>query len=300
MSLHPPPDLPSCRRARAGAVEGYGPNLHPPALRRRIDDMALDITSLIERSARLDTSEIDFDSFRDRPLDEDTLRCLRYMHDIEGHTTCYLRDLLVTRAHRDPELTAFMTCWAYEEHWHGEAIAKVLDAHGEPSGRARLEALRQRLSRRESTRPLLFAAGSALTRHLPAVHLAWGAFNEWSTQAGYGRLAAKAGHPVLTELLRRIMKQEGRHIDFYANEARRRLAHPRAQRLTRFAFRHFWSPVGAGVMPDTEVRFLAHHLFGDEEGLEAARRIDRKVGRLPGLEGLRLLEGAVIAAPFAA
>jgi hypothetical protein len=254
-------------------------------------------SSLIERSARLDTSDIDFDSFRDRPLDEATLRCLRYMHDIEGHTMCYLRDVLVTRAHRDPELTAFMACWAYEEHWHGEAIAKVLDVHGEPSGRMRLESVRRRLSRRDSARPLLFSVGSVLTRHLPAVHMAWGAVNEWTTQAGYGRLSAKAGTPQLSELLKRIMKQEGRHIDFYASEARRRLsAHPRAQRLTRFALRHFWAPVGSGVMPDAEVHFLANHLFGDEEGVAAARRIDRQVDRLPGLDGLHLMERAVVAA----
>jgi hypothetical protein len=263
--------------------------------------VSLDVAALIDRSARLDTSDIDFGSFRNRPLDEATLRCLRYMHDIEGHTMCYLRDVLVTRAHKEPELTAFMACWAYEEHWHGEAIAKVLDAHGEPNARARLEALRKRISRRDSARPLVFSLGSALTRHLPAVHMAWGAVNEWTTQAGYGRLSAKAGYPALSELLKRIMKQEGRHIDFYATEARRRLsAHPRAQRLTRFALRHFWAPVGSGVMPDAEVHFLAEHLFGDEEGLNAARRIDRQVDRLPGLEGLHLMEGAVVAAKTAA
>ena len=113
---------------------------------------------------------------------------------------CYLRDVLVTRAHKDPQLTAFMACWAYEEHWHGDAIARVLDAHDEPSGGVRLEALRRRLSRRDGVRPLLFSVGSALTRHLPAVHMAWGAVNEWSTQAGYGRLAAKAAVPAVAWL----------------------------------------------------------------------------------------------------
>ena len=29
----------------------------------------------------------------------------------------------------------------------------------------------------------------------------------------------KAGHPVLSELLRRIMRQEGRHIAFYSAQA---------------------------------------------------------------------------------
>jgi hypothetical protein len=35
------------------------------------------------------------------------------------------------------------------------------------------------------------------------------------------------------------------------------------------------------------------HLFADDEGGAAARRIDRMVSRLPGLEGLRLAEVAV-------
>ncbi|MGH7735181.1 MAG: ferritin-like domain-containing protein, partial [Gemmatimonadales bacterium] len=250
--------------------------------------------TLVRRSARLDVEDLDLGAFTIRPLDPDTLRCLRYMHDVEGHTMCYLRDVLVTRAHKDPELTAFLACWAYEEHWHGEAIARVLDAHGEPAGRTRLRALRGALPRRDAVRPLLFSVGSAVTAHLPAVHMAWGAVNEWTTQAGYGRLAARSGHPVLAELLRRIMKQEGRHIDFYAAEARRRLAGSAgAQCLTRLALRQFWSPVGTGVMPRAEVRFLVRHLFGDADGLGAARRIDRQVDRLPGLRGLHLVEAAV-------
>ena len=109
--------------------------------------MTTDIASLIQRSARLETDDIDFEAFRDRPLDPATLRCLRQMHDVEGHTACYLRDLLVTRAHRDPEVTAFLACWCYEEHWHGEAIAAVLRAHDETAGSARLAESRQRLPR---------------------------------------------------------------------------------------------------------------------------------------------------------
>jgi hypothetical protein len=69
--------------------------------------------------------------------------------------------------------------------------------------------------------------------------MTWGALNEWTTQAGYGRLSERAGHPTLRDLLGRIMKQEGGHIDFYASEASRRLAEsPRAQKLTRFFLSH--------------------------------------------------------------
>ena len=38
------------------------------------------------------------------------------MHDVEYHTVCYLRDLLVTPAHRDPEVTTFLTLWNVEEY----------------------------------------------------------------------------------------------------------------------------------------------------------------------------------------
>ena len=126
------------------------------------------------------------------------------------------------------------------------------------------------------------------------MHMTWGAVNEWTTQAGYSRLAAKADHPVLSELLARIMKQEGRHIDFYASEAHRRLERSRtARKLTRFALRKAWSPVGAGVMPDSEVAFMTRFLFDNDEGRAMVARIDRRIDRLPALEGLRLLEGAL-------
>jgi hypothetical protein len=90
------------------------------------------------------------------------------------------------------------------------------------------------------------------------------------------------------------MRQEGRHIDFYVAQARRRLSESRAaERLTRTALRRLWAPVGSGVMPRAEIRFLAAHLFDDGAGRAAARRVDRQIDRLPGLEGLHLLESSV-------
>ncbi len=259
--------------------------------------MSFDIDTYQRHSQKLEIDDIDFGAFRDRPLGREPLRCLRYMHDVENHTVCYLRDVLVTRAHRDPEVTSFLTLWNYEEFWHGEAIGGILDAHDEPAGTGRVAALRQRLPKRDAWRPLSFQLASAMTPHLTAVHMTWGAVNEWTTQAAYARLAKLADHPILTEVLRRIMKQEGRHIDFYATQARSRLADSRAaQRLTRWALRHFWAPVGSGVVAEREVNFLSSYLFGDEDGRAVADRIDRRVDRLPGLDGLNLLRGAVSAA----
>jgi hypothetical protein len=256
--------------------------------------MRFDLERYAAQAARVDLTGIDLDAFRDRPLDPTTLRCLRYMHDVEHHTVCYLRDLLVTPVHRDPAATTFLTVWNYEEMWHGDAIARVLAAHDEDAGAPRVRRVRRGLGVRDRLAPALHAAGAAVAgQAFGALHMTWGAVNEWTTQAGYARLAQRAGHPVLTELLRRIMRQEGRHIAYYAGEAERRLdGHAGAQRVVRWALARLWRPVGAGVMPVGEVRFLVDALFGDADGRAAAQRIDERIDRLPGLDGLGLVAGA--------
>ena len=248
-----------------------------------------DLERYKEIAGRLD-DDVDYGAFRDQPLRPEILRCVRYMHDVEFHTSCYLRNLLNTRAHHDPEITTFLAMWNFEELWHGEALAKVLAAHGEPAGALRVGPMRRRLGWRITASPLLWMGFSALTKDFLAVHMTFGALNEWTTQGGYGRLATVAEHPVLTELLRRIMRQEGLHIDFYAGEAKARLESRSAQRVTRTMLRTMWSPVGTKVMPMEETRHLVETLFGGSEGAVVAARVDRRMDRLPGLAGLRLME----------
>jgi hypothetical protein len=96
---------------------------------------------------------------------------------------------------------------------------------------------------------------------------------------------------VLSELLRRIMRQEGRHIDYYLTQARCLLERaPAARRATRRMLRTVWSPVGAGVMPPAETGHVIRTLFGDEPGRAMAARIDRRIDGLPGLDGLQLMD----------
>ena len=134
--------------------------------------MQLDIETYKRHAGRVSVQDIDFDAFRTRPLDPASLRCLRYMHDVEHHTICYLRDLLVTPAHRDPEMTAFLTMWTFEEFWHGEAIAAVLAAHDEPAGRSRIAPLRAALGWKDRIAPMVHGLGSALVgASYTAVHM---------------------------------------------------------------------------------------------------------------------------------
>jgi hypothetical protein len=119
----------------------------------------------------------------------------------------------------------------------------------------------------------------------------WGALNELTAVQAYQRLIEVSGHPVLATLLPRLVRDESRHFDFYFHQAERRLARPGAARIARFLVDRFWAPVGSGVQPDAEVRFVARHLFGDAAGRRAAERIDASIRRLPGFGSARPLAG---------
>jgi hypothetical protein len=134
--------------------------------------MRTTIDSYRSRAGRLNLEGINFDDFKDQPLPAAALRSLRYMHDVEHHTVCYLRDLLLTPAHQDPEITSFLSCWVFEEMWHGEAIGQVLEAHGEEAGGPRIAALRERHRRKEAFTTLSTIASAAFAgRAFIALHM---------------------------------------------------------------------------------------------------------------------------------
>ncbi len=253
--------------------------------------MSFSVDNYARTAAPVRWDDIDLSVFRDRPLTPDTLRVLRYMCDVESHTVCYLRDLLVTPSHTDPEVTTFLTMWNYEEYWHGELLADVLATHGIPTGAAHVRQLRHRQGWKDKLAPIKQSLLANLVgEDFVATHMSWGAVNEWLTHAGYTRLMQIENHPTLTKILSRIATQETRHIAFYATQARERLAaSPRARRLTRFALSKAWQPVGANVMPKSEVQHLVSHLLGGPDGLDAADRIDARIDTLPGLAGLGLV-----------
>jgi hypothetical protein len=247
-----------------------------------------DIEAYVARSRALDLSAIAWAEVPRHPLPLEAVRTLRYMQDIESHTIVYLRELLATRAIDEPEVATFLACWLYEETVHGLALERFLDAAGHPVGP------RERARGQAPLRKRLEASGVALLSRLwpdfCALHMTWGAINELTTLTGYRRLARRAGHPVLSELLERIMLDESRHFYFYYRQAELRLPRRGAARISRLLVDHFWGPVGNGEQGDEELRFLARYLFGDEEGRAAARKVDETIRRLPGFATVRLLE----------
>jgi rubrerythrin len=254
---------------------------------------AFELDRYVRASRRLDLDGIDFDRVAEHPLAHTEARVLTYMMDIEMHTVIYLRDLLTTPAARDAEVTAFLSLWVYEEFWHGEALGRFLRAAGRRMEPDRPSRIRRALGIRDALGTVGKMVAAYVVPDFVAVHMTWGAVNELSTLGGYHRVIAKTRHPILVELLERIIKDERRHYAFYYNQARRRLdGNPRAQRLARWALDRFWQPVGTGVRPQAETDFVVTNLFGDADGRSAIEGMERELSKLPGLGGMRLLRRA--------
>lgn len=255
---------------------------------------ASDMDRFLSHSGALDLTGIDWDDVPHHPLRPDEVRVLTYMMDVESHTITYMKELLSTPAIKAPRIQAFLSCWAYEEYFHGHALKQFLRAYGVAVDENRTAEIQEKT-------PLMtrifglgqWAVAKWAGERFIGVHMAWGATNELTTAEGYLRLVQRTEHPVLKELLTRIMKDERRHYAFYFQEAKDRLSDPKTARLTSALIRRFFEPVGADIRSRDEVDAVALMVFGDDEGLEVVRSIDRRIGTLPGLTGFRGVEAAM-------
>ena len=119
-----------------------------------------------------------------------------------------------TAVAEDTSITAFLSCWAYEEFFHSQVLKRLLESQGVAIDDRRFAALRR--ARPADHLAQKFARLlSRMTRHFPAVHMTWGAINELSTLTGYHALIDRTRHALPTTVLSRIIKDERRHFSFY-------------------------------------------------------------------------------------
>lgn len=242
-----------------------------------------DLERYLRNSKKVDISDLDLSQASRYPLSEEETRCLTYMMDIESHTIVYLRSILSTCAIEDADTTAFLSCWAYEEFFHGRTIGQFLNACEIEFGRNRLAEVQAGTAFTEWLKDMGASFVCQMSRHFHGAYLTYGAISELSTLEGYGVLASRTQNRILAEILHRLAKDERRHFSFYYNKAKIELPERNAQRLTTFIIKHFWLPVGGGVKPDAEVDWMLKYMLQGSEGEKIAKRIDETIAKLPGL-----------------
>ena len=176
---------------------------------------SFDVEKYVRRSRKVDISDLDLSRTADYPLTADEIRCLTYMMDIEGHTIVYLKSILNTCAIRDPQTTAFLSCWAYEEFFHSYTLRQFLEASGVAVSANRVVEVQEQASWRVWMEQMVASLICQMSKHFHAVYLTWGAISELTTLEGYQVLAGRTRNPLLAEILRRLAKDERRHFSFY-------------------------------------------------------------------------------------
>jgi len=259
---------------------------------RRSNLMKSDIERYISVSAKIDTSDIDWIQAREAGLSDDEKFVLTYFSDVESQTIRYMKMLLQMKIAFTPSVSAFLTTWSYEEFFHGYELGRLMSVCGSPLEEDRVEKVTHKARFNELLESAFTPIMSRIfSNQFPAVYLSFGAIQEMTTLRGYERLTEYTRNPVLKILCERIAKQERRHFAWYFNHARELLLKSSGARiLARKLLEFNWVPVGAGIKSHAEVKRLFMTLFPSPSAREIVREIDSKMGTLPGLEGIRLME----------
>lgn len=260
-----------------------------------------DMEKFLKHSKRLAVEDLPWDRVREHPMSEGEVRFMRYMMNIEHHTVLYMRDLLSTSAVLEPDVVAFLTIWNYEEFWHGHFQEKLVREYVGPHEELMFHesrAKRAAQSFKARVRDLLSPVLTGASPDFAATHMTWGAMQEFTTLFAYEAVIRQSNHPMLQEILRRVVRDERRHFAFYYQQAERRLARSKfMQKETKFIMDRLWRPVGAGsVMSNEDMDFVAWYLFRGEQGLADVRRVDETIARLPGMDGWNGLERHIMPA----
>lgn len=233
-------------------------------------------------------------------LNPTALDVLADLWRVERSLLDLLRDVLVTPAHADPRVTAFLITWTYEQFWLAETLAAVLEANGRPAVEPPGGPLgRLRRTWDDRARPTVAAVRTNLLgADVTAAHLVTAWLDAAALTHTYRALAAE--EPRLEPLLTRAGGIKARHLAFYADDAARRLdTSAGARRLARRAAAR-WRWPGTRYAPVTAAtaRLVTGHTAAGTAGVGPSAdlglaHLDETVAALPGLAGTAPVRGAV-------
>jgi rubrerythrin len=247
-------------------------------------------------------SKINWNDVKNHPLDEKLIPVLKYMRDVEVLTDVYYEELRRTPTGKDPIISKFMERWGTEEITHGELINRFLNEAGFETGEKWKAQIKNSLTTSYTvTNYLISGLATLVGKRFTATHMVFGAIHEMTTTQGYRRLAQLADHPVLTEILNGIIREESAHTTFYRSVARIELKNSDiSQKLSRFIIKHFYAPVGSGAKSKAESNYTIATLFSGEDGMNwIDKTVTQRVQTLPGFDGITKISdkiGGIISA----
>lgn len=256
-------------------------------------DTKQDILDRYERRPRVLTDDfinsIAWDEVKRHPIDKSLIPVLFYMRDVETLTDMYYREMRRTPTGRDPIISKFMERWGIEEVTHGEVINRFLNECGIRTDGCWQTSVRQSVSKIYIANTYLITALTNLIGHkFTATHMTFGAVHEMTTAQSYRRLGELARHPVLTSILKAIIKEEAAHTQFYWSMAKLELSKSKVARaLARQVIDRFWYPVGQGSKPRKQTEYTVSTLFRNNAGLDVLdKTVTRRIRLLPGFDGI--------------
>jgi len=232
---------------------------------------------------------IRWDDVRKYPLDKRFIPVLLYMRDVETLTDMYHRELQRTPTGKDRYIGRFMERWGVEEVIHGEVLNRFLNEAGVESGDRWQKEVHKNVSNFYSANMYLQTSiTNLLGRKFTATHMSIGAIHEMCTAQAYRRMDELANHPVLSQILNGIIREESFHTHFYWSVAKLELRNSDlAQRIARFVIRTFYRPVGQGSLHKSRTEYAIRTLFGSDDGLDRLdKTVTQRAQTLPGLESL--------------
>ncbi len=234
-------------------------------------------------------SDIEWHRVKDYPFDERLIPVILYMRDVETLTDMYWQELRRTPTGRDTVISKFMERWGIEEVTHGEVLNRFLNELGLETAADWQKQIRRDVSTGYHINTYLFTSltnliGSKFT----ATHMTFGAVHEMTTAQAYRRMMEIADHPVLTHILKAIIREESAHTQFYWSVARLELRkNDFAQKLARKVIEHFYYPVGQGSLKKERTKHVVSLLFGDDSALSSLdKTVTQRVQQLPGFDGV--------------
>lgn len=252
-----------------------------------------EVLNWYEKQERALTDEfidsIEWDQINEHPFDERLIPVILYMRDVETLTDMYWQELRRTPTGRDPVISKFMERWGLEEVTHGEVLNRFLDEVGHQAGDDWQKKIRENVSTGYHVGTYLMTLiTNLLGSRFTATHMTFGAVHEMTTGQAYRRMIEIADHPVLTKILKAIIREESAHTQFYWSMARLELRKDDlSQKLARKVIENFYYPVGQGSLKKERTKQVVSTLFGENEALkDLDRTVTQRVQKLPGFDGI--------------